>query len=186
MNLKVFLLKIFILKNKRNFRAKYLILATGHSARDVFELLDRKRIKIERKAFALGVRIEHPQEIIDTVQYHCEERSSFLPPASYSLATQVADRGVYSFCMCPGGIIAPASTKSDEIVVNGWSPSKRNNPYANSGMVVSVGEKDFLPFAKACRACCNQISGVCRAKSIYLGGGKLMAPAQRLIDFVEE
>ena len=129
------------------FNASKLILATGHSARDIFELFDKKKIKIERKAFALGVRIEHPQEIIDSVQYHCEVRNPYLPPASYSLATQVGDRGVYSFCMCPGGIIAPASTKSDEIVVNGWSPSKRNNPFANSGMVVSVGEKDFLAFS---------------------------------------
>ncbi len=170
---------------EKEFRANKLILATGHSARDIFELLDRKKIKIERKAFALGVRIEHPQAIIDSVQYHCETRNPFLPPASYSLSTQVGDRGVYSFCMCPGGIIAPASTKNNEIVVNGWSPSKRNNPFANSGMVVSVGEKDFLPFIEHGELAALRFQESVEQKSFIAGGGKLVAPAQRLIDFVE-
>ena len=170
---------------EKEFRSKNLILATGHSARDIFELLDRKKIKIERKAFALGARIEHPQAIIDSVQYHCENRNQFLPPASYSLATQVGDRGVYSFCMCPGGIIAPASTNSNEIVVNGWSPSKRNNPFANSGMVVSVGEKDFHPFAEHGELSALRFQESVEQKSFLAGGGKLVAPAQRLIDFVE-
>ncbi len=170
---------------EKEFRSKNLILATGHSARDIFELLNRKKIKIERKAFALGVRVEHPQAIIDSVQYHCESRNQFLPPASYSLATQVGDRGVYSFCMCPGGIIAPASTNSNEIVVNGWSPSKRNNPFANSGMVVSVGEKDFLPFAEHGNLSALRFQESVEHKSFLAGGGKLVAPAQRLIDFVE-
>ncbi len=167
------------------FRSKNLILATGHSARDIFELLEKKKIKIERKAFALGVRIEHPQNIIDSVQYHSETRNPFLPPASYSLATQVGDRGVYSFCMCPGGIIAPASTRSDEIVVNGWSPSKRNNPFANSGMVVSVGEKDFLPFSEHGELSALRFQQSVEQKAFLAGGGKLRAPAQRLIDFIE-
>jgi uncharacterized FAD-dependent dehydrogenase len=121
----------------------HLVLATGHSARDIFQLLYDKKILIEAKPFALGVRIEHPQQVIDAAQYHCETRSAFLPPASYSLAHEVDGRGVYSFCMCPGGIIAPAATGPGEIVVNGWSPSKRNNPFANSGMVMSVGRKRF-------------------------------------------
>lgn len=170
---------------EKEFRAKNLILATGHSARDVFELLKRKKIRIESKAFALGVRIEHPQSIIDSIQYHCESRNAFLPPASYSLATQVDERGVYSFCMCPGGIIAPASTRSDEIVVNGWSPSRRNNPFANSGMVVSVGEKDFLPFKSHGELSALRFQESVEQKSYQAGGGKLVAPAQRLIDFVE-
>ena len=93
---------------------------------------------IEQKSFALGVRIEHPQSIIDSIQYHCAVRDKYLPPASYSLVEQVNDKGVFSFCMCPGGIIAPASTANEELVVNGWSPSKRNNPFANSGIVVQV------------------------------------------------
>src|SRR5690606_5326503 len=120
--------------------------ATGHSARDIFLLLDKKKITIAPKPFALGVRIEHPQQIIDTAQYKCDFRGDFLPPASYSLVTQEYGRGVFSFCMCPGGIIAPAATAPGEIVVNGWSPSRRNNPFANSGTVVAVDEKDFAAY----------------------------------------
>ena len=120
-----------------------VILATGHSARDVFSLLHFRGIEIEAKPFALGVRIEHPQHLIDQAQYHCSVRDPYLPPASYSLVAQEYGRGVFSFCMCPGGIIAPAATSPGEIVVNGWSPSKRNNPFANSGIVVTVGEKDL-------------------------------------------
>lgn len=130
-------------------KADAFILATGHSARDVFELLHNNGILIEAKPFALGVRIEHPQQIIDSIQYHCSVRNEFLPPASYSLVEQVNGKGVFSFCMCPGGIIAPASTAPQELVVNGWSPSKRNNPFANSGMVVSVEEKDALQYLKS-------------------------------------
>ncbi|HNS42949.1 MAG TPA: FAD-dependent oxidoreductase, partial [Taishania sp.] len=107
----------------------HVILATGHSARDVFELLHKRDIKIEAKPFALGVRIEHTQELIDKIQYHGRLNDDFLPPSSYSLVTQVDGRGVYSFCMCPGGIIAPCATAENEVVTNGWSPSKRNNPY---------------------------------------------------------
>src|SRR5690606_29775007 len=121
---------------------KHLILATGHSARDIFELINRKAWLLEPKPFALGVRIEHPQEIIDQAQYHCSTRSEFLPPAYYSLVEQVEGRGVFSFCMCPGGVIAPCATEPGEIVVNGWSPSKRNNPHANSGTVVQISLED--------------------------------------------
>ncbi|MCB0847738.1 MAG: FAD-binding protein, partial [Bacteroidetes bacterium] len=122
-----------------------LILATGHSARDIFELLHHAGIHIEAKSFALGVRVEHPQNLIDQIQYHCQgERHPNLPAASYSLVKQVGDKGVYSFCMCPGGIICPAATQNDEVVVNGWSPSKRNSPFANSGMVVEVALTDLI------------------------------------------
>jgi uncharacterized FAD-dependent dehydrogenase len=125
------------------FEAGAVILATGHSARDMFKLLHLKKILIESKPFALGVRIEHPQSIIDNIQYHCSNRGDFLPPASYALVQQVEKKGVFSFCMCPGGIIALASTNPGELVVNGWSPSKRNNAFANSGMVVTIENKDL-------------------------------------------
>ena len=131
-------IKETITQDGDRFITNALILATGHSARDIFNLLYKKGILIEAKPFALGVRVEHPQSIIDGIQYHCAVRGPNLPPASYSLVEQVADRGVFSFCMCPGGIIAPAATAPGEIVVNGWSPSKRDNPYANSGMVVQI------------------------------------------------
>src|SRR5690606_5438477 len=122
----------------RIFYASEIILATGHSAHDIYYLLHQKGIRVEAKPFALGVRIEHPQGVIDAAQYHSPVRSEFLPPAYYSLVEQVDGRGVFSFCMCPGGVIAPCATAEGEIVVNGWSPSKRNNPFANSGTVVQV------------------------------------------------
>ena len=177
-----------------SFEADAFIFATGHSARDIFELLHQKNILIEAKPFALGVRIEHPQSLIDNIQYRCQVREAFLPPAAYSLVQQVNNRGVFSFCMCPGGIIAPAATAPGEVVVNGWSPSKRNNPYANSGIVVQVeladavkavgsselvgGSQDhrdpliFLQFQKMVEQQC-----------FAAGGGKFVAPAQRMADF---
>jgi uncharacterized protein len=174
------------------FEADAFILATGHSARDIFELLHQKQILIEAKGFALGVRIEHPQELIDNIQYHCPVRDENLPPASYSLVKQVNDRGVFSFCMCPGGIIAPAATSAGEIVVNGWSPSKRNNPYANSGMVVQVELKDAARELKAAGK--KNIEGndpllllhfqqMLEQNCFNAGGGKFVAPAQRMADF---
>jgi len=161
--------------------AEDLILATGHSARDVYELLNRKNILIEAKPFALGVRIEHPQEIIDSAQYHCDIRSEFLPPAYYSLVEQVGSRGVFSFCMCPGGIIAPCATGENEIVVNGWSPSKRNNPYANSGTVVQVTLEDVQGYDPL--RMLNFQSEI-EKLAFEAGGGNLVAPAQRMVDFV--
>ncbi|TCD04663.1 FAD-binding protein [Pedobacter frigidisoli] len=161
--------------------ADHIILATGHSARDVYELLNRKNILIEAKPFALGVRIEHPQEIIDAAQYHCDTRSEFLPPAYYSLVEQVGARGVFSFCMCPGGIIAPCATGENEIVVNGWSPSKRNNPFANSGTVVQVTLNDVLGYDPL--RMLNFQSEV-EKLAFVAGGGNLVAPAQRMVDFV--
>jgi uncharacterized protein len=168
------------------FEADAVILATGHSARDIFELLYRKNILIEGKPFALGVRVEHPQSIIDSIQYHCNNRGEFLPPASYSLVQQVHERGVFSFCMCPGGIIAPAATNHNELVVNGWSPSKRNNPFANSGIVVAVELKDVLNFNKTP----SPLSGMyfqqaVEQKAFQYGGGRFVAPAQRMADFTQ-
>ncbi|MBK7966816.1 MAG: FAD-dependent monooxygenase [Bacteroidetes bacterium] len=164
---------------------KSIILATGHSARDVFQLLHRQQILIEAKDFALGVRIEHPQELIDQVQYHCDSRSEFLPPASYSFSGQFEGKGVYSFCMCPGGIIAPASTAPGEVVVNGWSPSKRNNPFANSGMVVSVEQEDMKAFASHGPLAAMEFQSAVERACFDAGGGRLVAPAQRMVDFCE-
>lgn len=159
-----------------------LILATGHSARDVFHLLRKSNILVEPKPFALGVRIEHPQTVIDQAQYHCTTRDPYLPPSYYSLVEQVGQRGVFSFCMCPGGIIAPCSTEPEEIVVNGWSPSRRNNPYANSGTVVQINLEDMAdpddPF------CLLDFQASVERKAWEAGGGGLVAPAQRMIDFV--
>ncbi|NNC84714.1 MAG: FAD-binding protein [Bacteroidia bacterium] len=161
-----------------------LLLATGHSARDVYHILDKNNIEIESKDFALGVRVEHPQSMVDKIQYSCNTRSKYLPPASYSLTYTKNENSVYSFCMCPGGIIAPASTMPNEIVVNGWSPSKRNNPFANSGMVVNVGLNDFKDFKKH-----NALQGMyfqssIEQKAYTMGGGNLKAPAQTTSDFV--
>ncbi len=185
----------FIIKNNRitavktsdgnSFEAAAVILATGHSARDIFLLLHEKNVLIELKPFALGVRVEHPQQLIDSIQYHALQRGTFLPPASYSLVQQVKGRGVFSFCMCPGGIIAPAATNASELVVNGWSPSKRNNPFANSGMVVSVEVADLATYQNKYGA----LSGMyfqqeVEQKAFNYGGGNFVAPAQRLVDFV--
>ncbi|MBS1527892.1 MAG: FAD-dependent oxidoreductase [Bacteroidetes bacterium] len=166
------------------WKSDAVILATGHSARDIFEMLHRQNILIEAKPFALGVRIEHPQEIIDRAQYHCEHRGEDLPPAYYNLVEQVDGRGVFSFCMCPGGIIAPCATEDKEIVVNGWSPSKRNNPYANSGTVVQVDLEDVKgddadPFKLL------NFQREIEQIAFTAGGGHLVAPAQRVVDFVE-
>ncbi len=170
------------------FQADHVILATGHSARDIFQLLFDKKITIEAKPFALGVRVEHPQSLIDTAQYHCATRDPLLPPAAYSLVQQVNGKGVFSFCMCPGGIIAPAATSPGELVVNGWSPSRRNNPHANSGIVVQVELKDALSWMKepgrqhdplALMRFQQQVE----RQAFTAGGGKFVAPAQRLVDF---
>lgn len=166
------------------FEGKQLILATGHSARDIFIMLHQQNILLEAKPFALGVRIEHPQELIDSAQYHCDVRGEFLPPASYSLVEQVDGRGVFSFCMCPGGIIAPAATDPGELVVNGWSPSKRNNPFANSGMVVTVDESDFAPFAHHGPLAAMYFQQAVERQAYVAGGGNFVAPAQRMTDFV--
>lgn len=163
--------------------AKHVIMATGHSARDTYRLLHQKKWALESKPFALGVRIEHPQYLIDRAQYHCEVRSEYLPPAYYNLVEQVDKRGVFSFCMCPGGIIAPCATKNGEIVVNGWSPSKRNNPYANSGMVVQVSMEDIKADPKDPLALLHFQQEI-EQQAYQAGGGDQVAPAQRMVDFV--
>lgn len=168
------------------FEGDAFILATGHSANDIFELLNDKKILIEAKPFALGVRIEHPQSLIDSVQYHCAARGEFLPAASYSLVQQVNGRGVFSFCMCPGGIIAPAATLPGQLVVNGWSPSKRNNAYANSGMVVQIELTDVVRkkiINTTGQLAMLQFQQHIEEKAFAAGGGKFVAPAQRMVDF---
>lgn len=161
-----------------------LILATGHSARDIFYLLQKKNILIEAKPFAMGVRVEHHQSLIDSIQYKMDERVKTLPPASYSLVTQALGKGVFSFCMCPGGVIAPAGTAHGEVVVNGWSSSARNGPYSNSGMVVEVGENDWQKFKQK-----GALAGLALQQEIeqnaFQKTGSIIAPAQRMEDFLQ-
>lgn len=171
------------LNGKEWVKSEYLILATGHSARDIFELLHRRNIRIEAKPFALGVRVEHPQEIIDNIQYKGCARGEFLPPAAYSLVHQVEKKGVYTFCMCPGGIIAPCATSPGEVVTNGWSPSKRNNPYANSGVVVTIDAENYDPQNTKNPLKALEYQARVEKSAWKLGGGLQIAPAQRMVDF---
>ncbi len=160
-----------------------VIVATGHSARDIFHKLHDNGVRLESKSFALGVRVEHTQELIDKIQYHGRLNDDYLPPASYALVEQVEDRGVYSFCMCPGGIIAPCATDENEVVTNGWSPSKRNNVYSNSGIVVAIHPDDFSNSKQDPFVCLN-FQKTIEQKAYQLAGGQQKVPAQRLLDFV--
>lgn len=167
-----------------------IILATGHSARDVFELMHRHGFLIEAKSFALGVRVEHSQQLIDRIQYHCPvDRGEYLPASSYSLVHQAViqgqERGVFSFCMCPGGFIVPAATAPGEIVVNGMSPSRRDSIYANSGIVVSVGPGDFGKYDQDGTLAALHFQAAIERQACALAGGTQTAPAQRLVDFVD-
>lgn len=172
----------------REWRADAVILATGHSARDIYRLLHEGGVRLEQKPFAMGVRIEHPQAFIDSRQYHYpvgSERPLLLPAASYRLATKIKERGVHSFCMCPGGFIVPAATENDEVVVNGMSLSRRDSPFANSGLVVTVEPEDTAPWqAEHC-----VLAGIAMQKALeqtakQAGGGGQVAPAQRVTDFM--
>lgn len=162
-----------------------VVLATGHSARDIYELLHSSGIAVEAKPFAMGVRIEHPQRLIDSIQYHREERGEWLPAASYSLVSQEAGRGVYSFCMCPGGFIVPAMTNPKQSVVNGMSPSGRNSAFANSGLVTEVRLEDFAHLREEW----GELAGL-RYQQLFEelarehSGDRQVAPAQRVSDFV--
>jgi uncharacterized protein len=174
-----------VTQNGDTIEAKKIILATGHSARDIFELLDRKKIFIEAKPFALGVRAEHPQSLIDSIQYSCDFRGDFLPPAPYSIVKQVNGRGMYSFCMCPGGVIAPCATSPGEVVTNGWSPSKRDQATANSGIVIELKLEDFKPFAKFGALAGMEFQKSIEQKAWFLAGQTQKVPAQRMIDFTQ-
>lgn len=190
----------FILKNESicgvethrgdRIEGESVILATGHSARDIFELLHKKNILLEQKPFAIGVRVEHPQEFIDRIQYHCSgSRNEYLPASSYSLVHQTLvkgeSRGVFSFCMCPGGFIVPSATAPGEVVVNGMSPSRRDSKFANSGIVVSVHEKDFAKYSDSGPLAGMYFQASVEQVACTLAGNTQAAPAQRLVDFVE-
>ncbi|AZJ36783.1 FAD-binding protein [Tenacibaculum singaporense] len=175
------------LQNGTEMAVNAVVLATGHSARDIYELLHKKDILLKAKSFAMGVRIEHPQEIIDQIQYSCTgQRDELLPAAAYSLVHQVGNRGVYSFCMCPGGFIVPAATANGEVVVNGMSPSRRNNKFANSGIVVEINvDKDLPKYEKYGVLKGLQYQKDLEKLAFNAGGRSQVAPAQRLTDFVE-
>ncbi len=167
-----------------SWEAESVLLATGHSARDIFRMVHAAGLTVEAKPFALGVRIEHPQGIIDRLRYRMSPRHEKLPAASYSLVAQADGRGVYSFCMCPGGIICPAATAEDELVVNGWSPSRRDSPYANSGIVVEVTPQEYSAFDAEGPFAAMAYQAAVEERSFTAGGGAQVAPAQRLTDFL--
>ena len=172
-----------VTQNGDKILSNKLILATGHSARDIFELLYQKEVEIEAKPFALGVRAEHPQSLIDSIQYSCDFRGDYLPPAPYSIVKQVNGRGMYSFCMCPGGVIAPCATAEGEVVTNGWSPSKRDQATANSGIVVELRLEDFKPFAKFGPLAGMEFQKDIEQRAWRLAGKSQKVPAQRMVDF---
>lgn len=163
-----------------------IILATGHSARDIYEMLKSENIKIEAKGIAVGVRLEHPQHLIDQIQYHNPNgRGKYLPAAEYSFVTQVKGRGVYSFCMCPGGFVVPAATGPDQLVVNGMSPSNRGTKWANSGMVVEIHPEDFPEYAKHGELALMRFQQDLERKCYEAADSSQKAGAQRMKDFVE-
>jgi uncharacterized FAD-dependent dehydrogenase len=177
-------LKGIQVNDEKEILAEACILATGHSARDIFYLLDKRKIKLEFKTFAMGVRVEHPQSLIDEIQYKKSERGEYLPPSAYSLVEQVDNKGVYSFCMCPGGIIAPCATTPGEVVTNGWSPSKRNNPYANSGIVVTIDDEELQDYQQFGALRGLKFQEAIEKKCWELAGETQNVPAQRLHDFI--
>jgi hypothetical protein len=175
-----------VTQNGDKILANKLILATGHSARDIFELLHKKQILIEAKPFAVGVRAEHPQSLIDSIQYSCDYRGEYLPPAPYSIVKQVNGRGMYSFCMCPGGVIAPCATSNGEVVTNGWSPSKRDQATANSGIVVELKLEDFKPYEKFGPLAGLEFQKQIEQKAWQVAGKSQKVPAQRMVDFTQK
>lgn len=181
-------IKGVITQSGEHWQGDAVILATGHSARDIFQLLVKQNITIEAKPFALGVRVEHQQQLIDQIQYHCETDRGLLPASSYALIHQAKsngiNRGVFSFCMCPGGFIVPAATAPGEVVVNGMSPSRRDSRFANSGIVVAVELSDYKPYQKFGPLAGVQFQAEIEQRACTLAGDKQNAPAQRLIDFV--
>ncbi len=177
-------IKGVIVNSEKEHPGDSVIIATGHSARDIYYLMNRHKIKIESKPFAMGVRIEHPQKLIDEIQYHTKARNPNLPASSYSLTCQVDDRGVYSFCMCPGGIIIPASTEPGELVLNGMSVSRRDSPFANSGLVVSVDKKDWAQYKSHGVFAGLKLQKEVERVAFEAGGKTQQAPAQRITDFV--
>lgn len=183
-------MKGVVLATGEQVKGEAVILATGHSARDIFFLLQRRNISVLPKPFALGLRVEHSQNLIDRIQYHCPvDRGPYLPASSYALVHQAMvsgeERGVFSFCMCPGGFIVPAATAPGEVVVNGMSPSRRDSVFANSGIVVAVEEKDFQSYREYGALAGLAFQSDIERKACSLAGGTQSAPAQRLVDFTE-
>jgi len=177
-------IKGVVVNNADEHFAEAVILATGHSARDIFTLLQHKNITIEPKPFALGVRVEHPQALIDELQYRQRVRDEYLPASSYKLVCQVRSRGVFSFCMCPGGLIVPAATAAGEIVVNGMSMSRRDSPFANSGVVVAVEPEDLTEYQHYGTLAGLEFQRSVEQRVFRAGNGSQQAPSQRLTDFV--
>lgn len=179
-----------VLGDGREIKGIGVILATGHSARDIFELCQHRNIYIEAKPFAMGVRIEHPQSLIDSLQYHRKERGPYLPAASYSLVAQTyfkgVQRGVFSFCMCPGGFIVPSATAPGELVVNGMSPSRRDSKFANSGMVVAVNDIDLEPYKEYGALAGLQLQKEQEQRACQMMKGTQVAPAQLVGDFLQQ
>lgn len=173
-------------QNGNDFKGEATILASGHSARDIYYLLNDKGILIERKDFAAGVRVEHPQKLINTIQYHTSEKDPLLPTAAYSLVTQIEKKGVFSFCMCPGGIIVPSATASDEVVVNGMSNEMRNSPYANSGIVVTIKQDELKEYQQFGVFAGLQFQQDLEKMAHIAGGKSQKAPAQKMIDYVNQ
>ncbi|MEO6696175.1 MAG: FAD-dependent protein [Ignavibacteria bacterium] len=174
-----------IVNDAEEFSGDAVILSTGHSARDIFYLLSNKNIRTESKPFAIGVRIEHPQVLIDEIQYKQNPRDENLPASSYKLTSQVDGKGVFSFCMCPGGLIVPAATSPGEIIVNGMSMSRRDSEFANSGIVTAVENEDLKDYEQH-----EEFSGLefqkdVEKKFFEAGDGSQKAPAQRMTDFVK-
>jgi hypothetical protein len=177
-------IKGVVTSDNEQFKSKHVILATGHSARDIYEICKKRGVELEMKPFAMGVRVEHPQELIDRIQYHGNSRGEFLPASSYYLTKQIDGRGVYSFCMCPGGFIVPSATTQEEVVVNGMSPSGRNSPYANSGIVVEIKPEDLNKYSSSGEMAGLEFQKELEREAWKNGGHTQRAPAQRLADFV--
>ena len=173
-----------VTSDNEKFKSPYVILATGHSARDIYDICRNRGVELEMKPFAMGVRVEHPQELIDKIQYHGNSRGEFLPASTYNLAKQIDGRGVYSFCMCPGGFIVPAATSQEEVVVNGMSPSERNSLYANSGIVVEIKPEDLIKYNSFGVMAGLEFQKEIEREAWKNGGHTQRAPAQRLADFV--
>ena len=175
-----------VVNNQTELLADAVIVATGHSARDIYALCQRRGIRTEFKPFALGVRAEHPQELIDEIQYKQRPRDRHLEAASYRLATQIEGRGVYSFCMCPGGLIVPAATSPQELVVNGMSMSRRDSRFANSGIVVEIRREDVRSFDSFGEHCGLEFQRTVEQSMFAAKNDESQqVPAQRLVDFSE-
>jgi uncharacterized protein len=177
-------IKGVVATGNEEFKSPFVILATGHSARDIYDICRNRGVMLEMKPFAMGVRVEHPQELIDKIQYHGNSRGEYLPASTYNLAKQIDGRGVYSFCMCPGGFIVPSATSQEEVVVNGMSPSGRNSPFANSGIVVEIKPEDLIKYSNFGEMAGLEFQKELEREAWKNGGHSQRAPAQRLADFV--